>query len=99
MQKPIPDVYKYYIDKYIMDAASLDSKIFLKMMQAYDALLEIKHVRSGVINYIQPFDENNADIVQGFVEYAIEEIDDVYESISGLYRECVGKQLDVHRYR
>lgn len=101
---PIPSpTFKYY-DRFIDIIAEFDGNLFLLVQAAYDGVREMEHVRDSLVHHLQS--DETADMFRpadmrdsGFVEYAIEELGEIYEPMNALYVECAGGELKNVRIR
>ena len=98
-QKPIPTVHKTYFDRYLIDVALVDRYVFQNLLSTYDAILELEHIRKGILDYSQPSDVIDVGDTEGFSVYALRVLDDAYAALDKFYQRCSGKKLDVHRLR
>lgn len=90
----IPDVYKEIITKSLLDIAAVDKVLFERSMAAVDAIQILTHVRKGVIGDVESKDFKM--YLKSFVQYANEELNDVYEALDILYQYCTGTKLTDH---
>ena len=117
-RSPIPKAHKTLADRYLMEAALLDKRLFSRLLVAYDALLELDGVSESLISAAETvisdslvrsdkkdsFEEDHPTVgtegyLEGFAEWALEELDEAYTAINALYRACSGKTLEAKRYR
>lgn len=81
--------------KYLFEVASLDAAVFAAMEKVLDTLVEAKHVRDSLIEYVA----NDRQHLGGFAEYAIGELDDALEAVRDLYFKCANEPLAKGRVR
>jgi hypothetical protein len=96
---PLTPTYTDLMSKQILDIAILDKKLFADLEGAYDAVLEMRHVREMLINYLESENEIDRIHFEAFPEYALGELDDTEESLERLYKACTGKPLQTIRLR
>ena len=51
--RPVPKAHKTYADRYLLETALLDKKLFGRLLAAYDALLELDWVSSSLIGHAE----------------------------------------------
>ena len=86
--------------KYALDVATLEGHLFLLLEKAIEAANELEYLRRSIIAFLDP--DNTQDrkyFFDGFIEYALDELDGIYKDISALYVECTGCSLERHRVR
>lgn len=82
------------VEKYLLDAATLDRRLLEHMEAASTALAELEHIRLSTMEQIEePLHR------EGFVEYARRELSDVEAELTKLYRYCTGKDKITARIR
>jgi hypothetical protein len=87
---PLPPVRIELMSKLMLDVAMLDDALFVALDGAYDASVELNHLRQGLIDFI---DDNDEVHLEGFVDYALSELPDVHAGLESLYKACSGKEL------
>ncbi len=92
----IPRVHKDILTKYMLEAASLDGKFFEAMQSAYSAIVELEHVRDSLIHHL---DGDERHFLEGFCDYALNELTDIEGNLSGAYAKWTGKELTEHKMR
>jgi len=95
--RSVTPVQKTILEKHLVDAAMLDKRLFDVMREAYNAALEMDHVRTGLYECVSRKSEGEEDHLDGFDVYANSELDDVYDRMNALYRMCTGSKLEKHR--
>lgn len=93
------EIHREVMNKNLLDVATLDKKLYSVMQPAYDAVAELEHVRQSLIYYVAPEDDQDKMHLEGFTHYALSRLNDVYEKLASLYKECTGKHLETHRLR
>jgi hypothetical protein len=96
---PLPPTYTDAMGKQLLDTAILDKRLFANLEGAYDAVLEMRHVRDSVIEYVESRENVREMHLEAFSEYALDELNDTEESLKTLYNACTGKPLDSIRLR
>lgn len=96
---PLPDARVDLMSKLMLDVASLDQALFIVLEAAHDSVIELRHVREGLIRHIESEDEHQKNFFEAFPEYGLGEIDDILEHLNTLYQECTGKPLEAVRLR
>lgn len=96
---PIPRVTDNAINQSIMNIALVDKDLFEDALCALDALAELKHIRDSIIETVSMSAISGTNFIDGFTEYAEEELDDAKESLEKLYKHCTGKELEITRVR
>ncbi len=83
------------LQKYFFEVASLNPALFEVMEGTLDMLIEAKHVRESLLEYVTDDPQH----LVGFAEYASEELDDALEAIRALYFKCTNEPLAAWRVR
>lgn len=81
--------------QYLFEIASLNKTIFEMMEKTLDTLVEAKHVRDSLIEYVS----NEPEHLGGFSYYAIGELDDALDNVRQLYFKCTNEALAKGRIR
>jgi hypothetical protein len=89
----LPDARTDLMSKIMIDVATLDKKLFTRLEAAYDSLIEMRHIRASLIQFVTSDDEHDQMHLQGFPEYALGELDGVLDDLDKLYQECTGRAL------
>ncbi len=84
--------------KLVIDVAETDSDMYEKLILSYKALSELQYLRNGIVDFIHE-SEMGASPVQGFTEYALEELSPIYDDMDAFYQYCTGKKLTEHLLR
>jgi hypothetical protein len=90
-------VHREVMDKNILEVAAIDKVLFAVLEPAYSAIANLEHVRASLTYYVDPEDDQDKMHLEGFVEYALQELDGVYDDLNALYRVCTGRKLERHR--
>lgn len=97
---PLPAVRQEKYEKLVLDIASMDKQLFSMARAAYDAIKEMEHVRSSLINMLDRVDPAISDgFLESFLEYADDELNNTYEEMKLLYFHITGKDLTEKRMR
>ncbi|RJG07686.1 hypothetical protein D3870_18305 [Noviherbaspirillum cavernae] len=91
--------HRAVMDKNLLEVATLDNKLYSVLQTAYDATAQLEHVRQSLIYFVDPEDEQDKMHLDGFVHYALDELQDVFTKIECLYKECTDKGLETYRLR
>lgn len=95
-----PDTQRDFMSKQLLLAATLDKDLYTKLLDSFDAVGELEHLRLSLIHYLEPDDdEMQEDALAHFVEYALRNLDAAYAKLDGLYALCTGKKLEAIRLR
>lgn len=82
------------VEKYLLDAATLDQKLLQHMEATATSLAELDHIRMSTIEQLdEPVHR------PGFVNYARLELKDIEADLTELYRYCTGKTELAFRIR
>jgi hypothetical protein len=82
-----PPVIDTFATKFMLELATLDNKFYLQVEKTADALAELQHIKSSIIEQAEmPLVLRNH-----FIDYAKSEIDDIEVAINSLYELCTGK--------
>lgn len=101
---PIPMVHDKFHEKLIVNIAEVDGHLFGLTQASYDGLVLLEHIRKGLIDGLCA-EKNNEQFYphdirdSGFLDYALDELDEVYKSMNSLYFECAGKELTESKLR
>jgi hypothetical protein len=93
----VTPVHKSIQERHLADAALLDKRLFDAMREAYDAALEMDHVRTGLYDCVSQRNLGEDDHLDGFDRYAKSELESIYIRINALYEICTGQKLEKHR--
>jgi hypothetical protein len=91
--------HREVMDKNLLEVATLDKKLYSALQPAYDAVAELEHVRQSLIYFVDPEDDKDKMHLDGFTDYALSELQDVFSKLVVLYKECTGEDLETHRLR
>jgi len=92
----VPKAYSQVIDKYLFEVASLDSRLFAKMVDSLAGLAELNHVLESLVEYVE---ETGQPWLEGWCDYASREVGISEEPILYLYEACTGLALTKTRLR
>lgn len=95
----LAETHREVMDKNLLEVATLDKELYSALQPAYDAVAGLEHVRKSLIYYVAPEDDQDKMQLDGFIDYALAELDDVFAKLVCLYKECTGKALDTYRLR
>ncbi|MFM0125681.1 hypothetical protein P0D73_43780 [Paraburkholderia sp. RL18-101-BIB-B] len=95
----LTETHRELMDRYLLDAATLDKKLYAALQSAYDAVAELEHVRQSLIYFVEPEDNQDEMHLFGFVDYALGTLQEVSDGLAVLYKECTGDNLTKHRLR
>lgn len=96
---PLPEARSDLMSEIMFDVATLDKSLFALLQNAYDSVLELKHVRQSLMDFLETDNENEKLHLAGFPDYGLRELKDVQVSLEELYLECTGQKLDKGRVR
>lgn len=88
-----------FMNKFMLDVATLDKSLFSMLEDAYASMLELEHIRDGLIYHTEGADETASVFFDDFVEWALEQIGHVFVDLNTLYKTCTEKELELHRLR
>ena len=94
----IPDIHREYFDKYLLELAEVNKRLFEEARKGYEKLSELAHVRSSLIANLAEKDPDEKHL-DGFPSYALPVIDDVEQRMSNLYIYCSGRPFEKARLR
>jgi hypothetical protein len=87
-------------ERIMLELAELDKKLFTKARDTYDAIKEMAHVRSSLIEIIEDTKREKLEgYFESFLLYARDELSTVYKSMNAFYISIKGKPLETHRLR
>lgn len=92
-------IHRDIMSKNLLDVATLDKELFSALQPAYDSIANLEHLRESLIYYVDPEDDQDKMHLEGFIHYALNELEDVKKDLSNLYMECTGQALNTHRVR
>jgi hypothetical protein len=97
---PLPVVHTEAMGKHLLDLASLDPGLFEQALATSDALGELEHVRSSLVEFVSA-KAAGAEFVPlaGFSEYGLREASRALEALKALYVLCTGGPLKDARVR
>jgi hypothetical protein len=83
----------------LLEVATLDKSLFEILESTYDAVIDLKHVRDSLIDFLESEDEHDKVHLNTFPDYGLRELAYVQVELEGLYQLCIGKQLGSGRVR
>ena len=92
---PLPSVHTEIMSKLMLDVATLDSGLFGALETAYDASINLNHIRQSLTIFIEDEDFH----LETFVDYALRELPDVHAEMEELYKACTGQALTAENLR
>lgn len=96
----LPEVRSNLMSEIMLHVATLSQKLFSALENAYDGLADLRHVRTSLINFNEVASgESKSDFYDGFADYGLREIADVFQTLDKLYQECTGLELKEARIR
>jgi hypothetical protein len=103
VDSPLVVISQKYYDKLITEIAVIDVNLFNVVQDTYEEIRNMAHVRKGLVGRLmaKDFDKTSTDNIQsdGFLDYALKELDDAFESMKNLYMYCTEKELESFRVR
>lgn len=97
---PLPAVRQEQYERLVLDIASMDKQLFSLARTAYDAIKEMEHVRSSLVDMLDRVDPEISDgFFESFLAYADDELNDTYEEMKPFYFHIAGKELTENRMR
>ncbi|HCT9341306.1 TPA: hypothetical protein OUC37_000553 [Proteus mirabilis] len=93
----IPKVYNKTFYSNLLTAAKLDDALFLKLELACDAVSELDHMVTSMIEY--SLNEKENFLLDGLGSYITSNIDYEYDKLNELYQYCSGVKLENTRLR
>jgi hypothetical protein len=94
-ESPIRVIHTQYLERFLFDAAALDTRLFAAIEGALDTLPEAIHVRDSLIYYVSEDQQH----LEGFTDYARDELDLAMDAIRHLYFVCTCEPLAKTRVR
>jgi hypothetical protein len=97
---PIRKVHAELLAKHLVDIAALDNAFSEKADAAYDAQMELAHVRASLLQHLNPgHPDYEEELTLPFCEYATEELESVFSALNTLYIAAKGEHLIQSRLR
>lgn len=93
----IPPTRIAVIEKLLLDAASNDGSLYEVLQQAYEAMIDMEHVRESLFRHVE--DEDGDGFLAGFHNFALNELADSLVALRALYKECTGEVLTTWQVR
>jgi len=95
----IPATKLRLMEKLMIEAASIDAELFAVLEPAFDAMIEMEHVRQTLFEAVDQGDEETAPPLIGIHTWMLPELADSFAAMRALYMECAGKELTEWRVR
>lgn len=96
----LPKAHATVFEKHMYDVVKHDAEFYEKLEAAYEATLELKHLRDSIIDIQHTGARLNVDnLMIGFSGYALDEIKYINLAIKDLYKFCTQKRVIVGRLR
>lgn len=92
---PLPEIHLDFMRDSMFDVAALDETLFSLLEAAYDSVVELDHVRDGLIQYMEDGDQH----LEAFIDYGRNVLNDAKSDLEKLYFACAGSQLGKGRVR
>jgi hypothetical protein len=96
---PLPEVRLALISDNLLEVATLDKSLFEILESTYDGVIDLKHVRDSLIDFLESEDEHVKAHLDGFPDYGLRELADIQVELERLYQLCTGEQLASGRVR
>lgn len=100
---PLAKTHNELMSKNLLEVATLDKGLYAAMQPAYDAIADMEHIRQSLIYYVEPEDElgkqYHKEHLEGFIDYALSELENAYQRLNLLYKVCTGEELSSHKMR
>jgi hypothetical protein len=93
------NVHSDIMNKHLLEVAMYDKELFEVLQPAFDALAELEHVRDSLIYFVEPEDDQDKLHLDGFIQYALREVDVIFCRLDRLYVECTGTKLKAFKIR
>jgi hypothetical protein len=97
----LPKVRVDTFERLAVEVTYVHQGLAQKVRAALDSVLELQHLRDGVLDYQhdQPGHMSASVLQEGFFGYALDEVEEHLRTLSVLYHACTGKDLQEHRLR
>lgn len=95
----IPLVHDKQYQHHLPTIAELDQKLFQKLEDTYSELVELEHLRSSFIDFLEDNSDEKRLFFKPFIEYALSHEEDCTKALKSGYMKCAGKPLNEARVR
>jgi hypothetical protein len=95
----LPDAHTDLMSKVMLDVATLDKSLFACLEPAYDAAINMSHVRESFMRFIESDEQDRQMFFRDFLEYGLDQLEEILADLENLYRKCTGKKLEFIRVR
>ncbi|AKO96896.1 hypothetical protein MALG_01722 [Marinovum algicola DG 898] len=95
-EHPVPKIHSYFLKGNILEIALIDREIFELALEGIDAIAEMEHILKGILEYSE---DREAPFLEGFAEYAHNELNDSEKALAALYTKITGKPYEEFRLR
>lgn len=92
----IPTPHTSSAEKYLLEVASLDARLFEQLQTMLTSAAELQHLRDQLIELTN---ESEQPWLGGWCDHADDELVEISATTRRLYRTCTGKSLEVRRLR
>jgi hypothetical protein len=94
-ESTIGKVHSEVLSSSLLELAAIDEPIFSEALEAIDALKELDHVLKLMVDIVY----NGGQFLEGYVEYATNEIADCEKTLSDFYKHITGREPKENRIR
>lgn len=94
---PIGRVHSEALSSNLLLLAEIDEAIFEEALEVSDAFKELDHVLKSMIEHLS--NDNDTGFLEGFADYARNEIADCEKTLRCFYKSVTGRSLKEHRVR
>lgn len=94
---PVPKIYNTILYSNLLLAAKLNDELFVKLELACNAVSELEHMITSMIEY--SLNKKNNYLLEGLGCYISSHIDEVHDNMNELYKFCSGETLTKTRLR
>lgn len=95
-EHPVPKIHSDFLKGNILEIALIDREIFDLALEGIDAIAEMEHILKGILEYSE---DREAPFLEGFAEYAHNELNDSEKALAALYTKITGKPYEEFRLR
>lgn len=95
----LPSVRRSTMEGLALGLAELDRRAFIALERALEATAELDHLRGTLINFADDADPVDKDFFGAFLEWALEQFDQIYSGLNALHVVSTGSQLVRARLR
>jgi hypothetical protein len=93
-----PEIKHEVFTQLITEVAELDEGFYSRSIEYGKGVAELQHLRHGVFDFIHETHKGEH-YVEGFSEYALDELPDIKNKFQVLFTECTGETELQHRMR